>query len=71
MDRKLPVKHGLAEAVPTVGRLVPLTLYYDSSFSGYINDTVYVPPLPNTFPEVVGRLRPAVATVTPTTFTNV
>ena len=56
MDRKLPVKHGLAEAVPTVGRLVPLTLYYDSSFSGYINDTVYVPPLPGTLPALAGKM---------------
>lgn len=71
LDRKFSPKHGLTEEVPSLSRLVPLTLLQDSSFSGYINDTVYVPPLPNTFPEVAGRLRPAVVTVTPTTFTNV
>jgi hypothetical protein len=28
LDRKFPLKHGLAEAVPSFGRLVPLTFYY-------------------------------------------
>jgi hypothetical protein len=28
LDLKFPLKHGLAEAVPSFGRLVPLTLYY-------------------------------------------
>jgi hypothetical protein len=29
-------------------------ILHDSSFSGYINDTVYVPPLPNTFRKLLG-----------------
>jgi hypothetical protein len=31
---------------------------------GYIKDAVYVPPLATTFPELAGRIRDAVATVT-------
>jgi hypothetical protein len=36
----------------------------DFCFWGYIKDAVYVPPLRNTLPELAGRIRDAVVTVT-------
>jgi hypothetical protein len=38
---------------------------------GYIKDAVYVPPLATTLPELVGRMRDAVATFTLDLFNNV
>jgi hypothetical protein len=52
---------------PSSPDLTPLDFF----FWGYIKDAVYMPPLATTLPELAGRIRAAVATVTLDLLNNV
>jgi hypothetical protein len=62
--RKFPEKYigrgGPITWLPRSPDLIPLDFF----FWGYMKDAVYMPPLATTLPELAGRTREAVATIT-------
>ena len=56
--------NGLAEAILSLGHIIPSEPIPLDFFWEHIKNVVYIPPLPTTLPEIAGRIQAPAATVT-------